>query len=76
MNTTTSGTGNRSAAAHINSIAAIVHDYLDQGFMPKSESTQVYTGDVATTGHQCPFCMGSGFKGTFGCPNCGGKGRV
>ncbi len=47
MNATTSDTGNRSAAAHINSIATIVHDYLDQGLMPKSDGMQVHADGAA-----------------------------
>lgn len=66
----------QSAAAHINSIAAIAHDYLNSGIMPRSDGLEPATQHMGAVGHICPFCTGTGFKGTFGCPHCGGSGRV
>jgi hypothetical protein len=69
-------TSTRSAAAHINSIAAIVHDYLNSGIIPNTTASGTANDDTIVVGHICPFCTGTGFKGTFGCPHCGGSGRV
>ena len=63
------------AADHINSIAAIVHDYLERGIVPNAHA-QASLNHSATAGHHCPFCMGTGFKGTLACPHCNGKGRI
>lgn len=68
--------GASSAADHINSIAAIVHDYLDRGIMPNTHGQSGSPNNSMTTGHHCPFCMGTGFKGTLACPHCDGRGRV